>query len=322
MQEEKALEIFKALGDKTRLKIIKSLYEKTECLEELSEKFGLTPATLSFHMKKLESAGLVTKLREQYFTNFSLTGELYEKKLNEIIELGNSSTKGNDIFKKKVIANFMHRGKITQFPRQHKKRLMLLEEVIKHFKTGKIYKEKEVDKIISEIFSDYCTLRRMLIDEGFMERNNGDYQVKTQEEINESVRLEKQKNQKIASERKRELKLQYKEQKIQMGVYKIENTKNGKIYIGATQNIPGRFNRQQFLLKMGLHLNKELQAEWNEYGKDCFNFEVLEELKEPDESLRFNNLQLAKMKALWLERLQPFEEKGYNKKSAKTSLED
>ena len=316
MKSKKSLEIFKALGDKTRLEIVKSLYSKTECLEELSEKFGLTPATLSFHMKKLERAGLVTKTREQYFTNFSLVSEIYDKKLSEIIELINTTAPKNDTFRKKVITNFMHRGKITQFPRQHKKRLILLEEVIKHFAEDKIYKEKEVDKIISEIFSDYCTLRRMLIDEGFMERKEGNYQIKTQEEIDESIKLEKIKNQKIASERKRELKLQYKEKKIMMGVYKIENRKNGKIFVGATQNILGRFNRHEFLLKMGLHLNKELQAEWNEFGKDNFSFELLEEYKEPDSSSRFNNIQLDKMKALWLEKLQPFDEKGYNKKNA------
>lgn len=321
MKSEKTLEILKALGDKTRLEIVKSLYRKTECLEELSEKFSLTPATLSFHMKKLENAGLITKVREQYFTNFSLIPDIYRKTLGEIISIDEIPDTSDERFNKKVIATFMTKGKINQFPRQHKKRKVLLKEIAKHFKVGKIYSESEVNTTIENIFPDYCTLRRMLIDEGLMERNNGKYQIKTQEEIKNSFEQDKEKNMKTASERKRELKLMYKETKIKMGVYKIENTTNGKIYLGTTQNIPGRYNRHEFLLKMGLHINKELQADWNEFGKECFTFDLLEELKEPSDSIQTNNKLLDKLKSKWLKKLEPFGDRGYNRKNVKSDEE-
>ena len=48
-----ALPIFKVLADETRLKILRALDEKESYVELLAERLSLTPATVSFHMKKL-----------------------------------------------------------------------------------------------------------------------------------------------------------------------------------------------------------------------------------------------------------------------------
>ena len=54
MQEEVALKLFKCLGDKSRLNILKILAKDESYVELLAEKLELTPATVSFHLKKLE----------------------------------------------------------------------------------------------------------------------------------------------------------------------------------------------------------------------------------------------------------------------------
>ena len=64
-----ALPIFKVLADETRLKILRALDEKESYVELLAERLSLTPATVSFHMKKLLAAGLVDARREQYYTD-------------------------------------------------------------------------------------------------------------------------------------------------------------------------------------------------------------------------------------------------------------
>ena len=58
-----ALPIFKVLADETRLKILRALDEKESYVELLAERLSLTPATVSFHMKKLLAAGLVDARR-------------------------------------------------------------------------------------------------------------------------------------------------------------------------------------------------------------------------------------------------------------------
>ncbi len=51
----------KALADKSRILMVNALLEKPHCAEELAERLRLAPSTISFHLRRLEEAGLVTK---------------------------------------------------------------------------------------------------------------------------------------------------------------------------------------------------------------------------------------------------------------------
>lgn len=83
-------------------------------------------------------------------------------------------------------------------------------------------------------------------------------------------------------DRRKELKQQYKETKIQAGVYQIRNTKNQKIFIGSTSNLKTMAG-QRMQLEGGIHRNKMLQKEWKEFGEEAFVFEVLEILEKKEE---------------------------------------
>ena len=60
MTEAEAISLFKCLADKSRLQILKSLAVGDMYVERLAERLGLTPSTISFHLKKLSDAGAVT----------------------------------------------------------------------------------------------------------------------------------------------------------------------------------------------------------------------------------------------------------------------
>jgi group I intron endonuclease len=70
------------------------------------------------------------------------------------------------------------------------------------------------------------------------------------------------------------------------GIYGIRNTTNGKWYIGSTGSTVG-FSTRWSLHKSSLNRNKcensHLQRAWNKYGKDSFEFNILEEC--PDNML-------------------------------------
>jgi len=66
-------------------------------------------------------------------------------------------------------------------------------------------------------------------------------------------------------------------------------------------------------LNAGTNTNKTLQKEWNEYGEDAFVFEVLEILKEKKDGYFNAKDELKKLEEKWLDRLQPYGEKGYNR---------
>jgi len=60
-------------------------------------------------------------------------------------------------------------------------------------------------------------------------------------------------------------------------IYKIENIRNQKKYIGLTNNIVRRRSRHFTDLKFGRHDNKLLQKEYDIFGKDAFHFSILYE---------------------------------------------
>ena len=60
------------------------------------------------------------------------------------------------------------------------------------------------------------------------------------------------------------------------GVYIIESLNNKKVYIGATRCFPERWGRHIAQLIKRDHHNRELQEDFNKYGLNNFNFEILE----------------------------------------------
>ena len=112
---------------------------------------------------------------------------------------------------------------------------------------------------------------------------------------------------------RKELIKQYKQTIQPMGVYQIKNKRNGKLYIGSTKNLPGKINSHKFQLKNDLHPNREMQKEFRQIGEEGFSFDVLDRL-EPKEDLNYDySEELKTLEAMWIEKLQPFNEKGYNK---------
>lgn len=111
---------------------------------------------------------------------------------------------------------------------------------------------------------------------------------------------------------RQEIKREYKERKKPAGIFQIKNTANGKILLGSSLNLEGPLNGHKFMLQIGNHRNAALQKEWNEYGADKFVFEILEVVKVKDDS-NFNlEDELTLLEQIWLEKLQPFGDKGYN----------
>lgn len=111
---------------------------------------------------------------------------------------------------------------------------------------------------------------------------------------------------------KKDLKRQYKQNPRPMGVFQIRNTVNEKVYVASSLNLPGSFNSGEFQLKMGIHPSKTLQSDWKLQGGENFAFEVLEEVF-PKEIDGYDYLaDLLFLEDLWLEKLQPFGQNGYN----------
>ena len=106
----------------------------------------------------------------------------------------------------------------------------------------------------------------------------------------------------------------YKQTLRPMGIFQIKNLASGKIYIGRSTDLNGKINSEKFQLKNNLHMNRELQNDFNDLGEEKFSFEILDRLLPKGKPDYDYDGDLQALKEMWLEKLQPFGTKGYHKK--------
>jgi hypothetical protein len=113
---------------------------------------------------------------------------------------------------------------------------------------------------------------------------------------------------------KKALKREYKETSRPMGVFQVRNTVTGKLLIGTSVDLPSMLNRLRAQLRMRSHSNRTLQQDWNDLGPEAFEFEILDTLPASDRPNYNPSDDLRALEELWLEKLSPFGDRGYNAK--------
>ncbi|MCC3375247.1 GIY-YIG nuclease family protein [Cohnella sp. REN36] len=115
-------------------------------------------------------------------------------------------------------------------------------------------------------------------------------------------------------QRRKDLIEAYKEIKTFMGVIQITNRHNGKIFLDSYPNLKNKWTTIQAQLDMGRFANAGLQQDWKTQGADAFKYEVLEQKDSADVTdVRW---ELKMMLKPWLEKLQPYGDRGYNRPPA------
>ena len=179
MTESQALALFKCLADRSRLQILKSLSLEDMYVERLAERLGLTPPTISFHLKKLADAGAVTSYKTQYYTMYALEKSVFMTSLLELIQEKSDEAElqqqRDEAYRKKVLDAFFEYGKLKSIPTQKKKERIVLEELVKAFEPDRRYTEREVNIILADFHDDFCTLRRDMIGEKLLAREHQVY---------------------------------------------------------------------------------------------------------------------------------------------------
>lgn len=74
-----------------------------------------------------------------------------------------------------VLATYVRNGRIVAIPAKRAKRLVLLDHLAQLFDVGVRYSEPEVNRILNTMHPDHASLRRFLVDEGFLSRDHGVY---------------------------------------------------------------------------------------------------------------------------------------------------
>jgi ArsR family transcriptional regulator len=175
---EARAELFQALGHPARLLILNLVRMRPRHGQELAAILRLTPATISHHLSKLTSVGLLTSEKDQYYQTYSLVSDRLATTLDDMVRLpqpGLETAVEEDAYRKKVLNTFFRHGRLTQIPAQRKKRLVILERILQQFEPDREYTEHEVNQILLEFHEDVATLRREMIDHHLMERDREIY---------------------------------------------------------------------------------------------------------------------------------------------------
>ena len=119
---------------------------------------------------------------------------------------------------------------------------------------------------------------------------------------------------------RKELKEEYKNMKFHMGVFWIKNNVNGKIFIGSSLDLKAIWHAQKLQLDFGIHPNIDLQKDWKKYGAENFSYEIIEEITHVEDKVVDYAKEIKVLEGMIIDELQPFENKGYNKRNMPNSL--
>ena len=179
------LALLKLLADETRLEILNILLREDSYVEKIACDLSLTPATICYHLKKMEASGVVNCSRSQFYMIYSLNRSIFDKPLYELIKKDEPVIDADEKYKKEVLSHFFKYGKLVQLPTQRKKREIVLAHIVQDFEVGRVYDEREVNEILHKYHEDHCTIRREMIACGLMSRDHEIYRVSIPAEAGE-----------------------------------------------------------------------------------------------------------------------------------------
>jgi DNA-binding HxlR family transcriptional regulator len=177
---DRLVTLFRALADPVRLRILGAIVEQPKTGRELSDALGLTPPTISHHIAKLNEAGLIRVTEEgtrHYYTLDEQALRTAHRESSAAMPERSEEPSEDARERAKILNDFFAGDRLKSIPAQRKKRVVILQHLVERFEPGRAYPEKEVNAILKTAHEDFATLRRELIDYGFMKRDHGIYEV-------------------------------------------------------------------------------------------------------------------------------------------------
>lgn len=157
--------------------------------KEVAEAMGIHPSTVRNHRYRLREKEKQAKL---YLACMGMLEDVANKqgvKAQEAQAHERSKTAKmvddrydvTEAEKEKILKAYLDEtGRLKNYPAKEKRKIIVLEKISENFKRGKVYNEVEVNRILARVGEDHATLRRALIEYGFMERGSSgtDYWIK------------------------------------------------------------------------------------------------------------------------------------------------
>ncbi len=173
------LQFFKVLADENRLKMIGILADQECSVEELAAMLHLKAPTVSHHLARLKELDLVQMHADGNTHVYRLNAEALRNSNKQLLTPEKMASLVDDVdgdaWERKVLRDFFEGMQLKEIPASRKKRSVILKWFANQFEDGVLYKESQVNEIISRHHIDAAFWRRELVGANLMQRENGYY---------------------------------------------------------------------------------------------------------------------------------------------------
>ena len=169
--KERALfpeEIVGLLADPVRLKVVGALSLGDVDLRQLMGALSNTPRDLGEAVTRLADAGVIV----QSGARWRLNAEVFQSSVRAAAALHLDPP---DDERTKLFRKYFARGRLIALPERPDPLQAVLHLIADDFARGETYDEVSVNAKLSVWFDDWCSLRRVLVDQGFLHRDHGVY---------------------------------------------------------------------------------------------------------------------------------------------------
>jgi hypothetical protein len=173
---EKVMDFFKAFSNIDRLKIAGLLAVEALSPGQAASRLGMRDKDTMNHISYLAHFGYLKEVGNAY----QLDIDAFNKLSRQVLEGSQPRSKVEDFegedFERKVLKDFITAdGRLKAIPSQQKKLLIVLRHIVSKFEPGVQYPEKQVNEMLRRYHPDSASLRRYLIDQGLLQRENNIY---------------------------------------------------------------------------------------------------------------------------------------------------
>ena len=168
-----AATLVRLLADDDRRRVVAALVLGADTTDDVVDRTGMRLREVVEALSRLEAAGLVERgtdgtilLLERAFAlaaRASATEPRPSEHPDEPAEVA------------RILDQAFRNGRLVQLPTKESKRLVVLDHIAQRFEPGERYTEKQINASLSQIHEDTATLRRDMVDFGFMDRADGEY---------------------------------------------------------------------------------------------------------------------------------------------------